>query len=185
MRRTRNAPWVSAMSPPDETAPSGAGADRGAAAGRTPGAPCRRTSRQSRDPAVLTRWDAVEIGGRVHLVGVLVGGHDRLPAGAWIVTSPVHSLDLVTRTAVTASTGRRYVLGTRLEGLFPEGARDVIAQALRTWRVDGAPPSAALSDAEIVRKLEPSHLPERSRDPIEPTADAATNDDPSGGKGRP
>jgi hypothetical protein len=164
MRRTRNAPWVSAMSPPDETAPRGTGADRG---------------------AVLTRWDAVEIAGRVHLVGVLAGGHDRLPAGAWIVTSPVRTLDLVTRTAITASTGRRYVLETRLEEPLPRGAQDVIAHALRTWRIDGAPPSAALTDAEIVRKLEPSHLPERSRDPIEPMADAATNDDPSGGKGRP
>jgi len=47
MRRATNAPWVSAMSPPDETVPSGAGADRGAAAGRAPGAPCRRTSRRS------------------------------------------------------------------------------------------------------------------------------------------
>jgi hypothetical protein len=164
MRRTRNAPWVSAMSPPDETAPRGTGADRG---------------------AVLTRWDAVEIAGRVHLVGVLAGGHDRLPAGAWIVTSPVRTLDLVTRTAITASTGRRYVLETRLEGSFPEGARDVIAQALRTWRIDGLPPGATLSDAEVARKLEPSRLPERPADPIKGSADAATNDDPSGGKGRP
>jgi hypothetical protein len=77
------------------------------------------------------------------------------------------------------------VLGTRLEGPFPEGAQDVILRALRTWRIDGLPPGAALTDAEIAHKLEPSHLPERSRDPIEPMADAATNDDPSGGKGRP
>ena len=189
----------------DETAPNTPSLGQGAAAGRPPGAPSRHTpsrcgiaqprggasdaatrdgavmtgrlAEKRRHAAALTNWDAVEIEGRVHLVGVLAGGHERLPAGAWIVTSPVRTLDLVARTAITASTGRHYVLGRRLEEPLPGGAHDVIVRAMRIWRIDGAPPSEALTDAAIVRKLEASHLPERPAAPTDPSADAATDDD--------
>jgi hypothetical protein len=140
----------------------------------------RRLSEELRDAAALTCWEAVEIGGRVHLVGVLLGGHDRLPAGAWIVTSDVRRLDLATRAAITASTGRRYTLGMRLAEPLPDAALGVMARAMRAWGIDGAPPSEALADAEIVRKLEQSQSSTRPANPIEP----ARGDDRSDGKGR-
>jgi hypothetical protein len=132
-----------------------------------------RLTEDGRSPATLTRWSPVEIGGRVHLVGVLVGGHDRLPAGAWVVTSPVRSLDRATRTAITASTGRRYLLlATQLEDPFPGGAQDVIARAMAAWRIAGPPPGTALTDAETLQKLGRSHLPAGATDPIEPDDDS-------------
>src|SRR5882757_6168102 len=99
-----------------------------------------------RNPVTLTLWEALEIGSRVHLIGVQVGGHDRLPAGAWMITSPVRQINLTTKAAITALTGRRYVLGRRLEEPLPEEAQDVIARAMNLWRLDGSSTVEALTD---------------------------------------
>jgi hypothetical protein len=135
-----------------------------------------------RNPVTLTLWQALEIGGRVHLIGFQVGGHDRLPARAWMITSPVREINLSTKTAITASTGRRYVLGTRLEEPLPREAQDVIARAMKIWRIDGSPPVEALTDAEIMQKMARPHLPGSAASEIAPSNAAAADDDPSGRK---
>jgi hypothetical protein len=132
----------------------------------------------------LTSWEALEIGSRVHLIGVQVGGHDRLPAGTWMITSPVRQINLTTKTAITASTGRRYVLGRRLEEPLPKEAQDVIARALKLWRIEGSPPVEALTDAEIMRKMARVHLPGSAASEIAPSNGGAADDDPSGRKNR-
>jgi hypothetical protein len=139
---------------------------------------------EDRGAAALTRWAALELGGRVHLVGILVGGHDRLPAGAWIITSPVQELDVAKKFAVTASTGRRYALIARLDGSLPGGAQDVIARAMETWRIDEMPPSNALMDAEIIEKLARRTLPERAASSVATSNDQTTGGDPPGGEAR-
>jgi hypothetical protein len=121
---------------------------------------------------------------RVHLIGVPVGGHDRLPAGAWMITSPVRQINLTTKTAITASTGRRYVLGRRLEEPLPEEAQDVIARAMNLWRIDGSPPVEALTDAEIIREMARPHPPRAGTSEIAPSDDGAADDGPSGRKDR-
>jgi hypothetical protein len=135
------------------------------------------TRTSERSAAALNRWAAFEVGGRVHLVGVLVGSHPRLPADAWVITSPVRNLNLATMTAVTASTGRRYLLGERLDGRAPSGAQDVIARAMTSWRLAGPPPAAPLTDAEIVRLLAATPAA------VAP-ADDGTSDDACGAKYR-
>ncbi len=135
------------------------------------------TRTSERSAAALNRWAAFEVGGRVHLVGILLGGHNRLPVGAWVITSPVLNLDLTTMTAVTASTGRCYLLGERLDGRPPCGAQDVIARAMTSWRLAGPPPAAPLTDAEIVRLLAPVAAA------VAPPGNG-TSDDASGAKDR-
>jgi hypothetical protein len=137
-----------------------------------------------RNPVTLTLWQALEIGNRVHLIGVQVGGHDRLPARAWMITSPVREINLSTKTAITASTGRRYVLGTRLEEPLPREAQDVIARAMKLWRIEGSPPVEALTDAELTRKMARVHLPGSAASEIEPSNGGAADDDQSGRKNR-
>lgn len=85
--------------------------------------------------AVLKRWAAVKIDEDVHLVGVLVGGHTRLEAGRWIITSAVVDFDQANMVAVTASSGRRYQLLDRLAMPPPEELRDLLAKVYRAWRL--------------------------------------------------
>lgn len=134
-----------------------------------------------RATAVLAHWAALELGGRVHFVGVLVGGHDRLPEGAWMITSPVREFNAAERTAITASTGRRYALGTRLLGPLPDGARDVVAHALAMWRIDGPAPDDALTDAQIVEKLARPSSPEPDATVVAPFETSVARVDRSGG----
>jgi hypothetical protein len=135
-----------------------------------------------RNPVTLTSWEALEIGGRVHLIGVQVGGHDRLPAGAWMITSPVRQINLTTKTAITASTGRRYVLRTRLEEPLPREAQDVIARAMKLWRIEGSRPVEVLIDAEIMRKMARVHLPGSAASEIAPSDDGPADDSSYGRK---
>ena len=85
--------------------------------------------------AVLKRWIAVKIGKHLHLVGVLLGGHSRLPSGHWIITSSLASFDRTTLVAVTASSGRTYQLLDRLEAPLPVEVTELLANALSTWRL--------------------------------------------------
>jgi hypothetical protein len=62
-----------------------------------------------RPTAVLTNWMPIKIGTEMHLVGV-VDGHTRLPAGHWMITSPISEWDPLLGTARTSSSGRRYAL---------------------------------------------------------------------------
>src|SRR5260221_2712800 len=137
-----------------------------------------------RNAVTLTLWEALEIGGLVHLIGVQVGGHDRLPPGTWMITSPVRQINLTTKTAITASTGRRYVLRTRLEEPLPREAQDVIARAMKLWRIEGSPPVEVLTDAEIMRKMARVHLPGSAASEIAPSDDGPADDGPSGRKVR-
>ena len=89
--------------------------------------------------AALTRWAAVRIAGQVHLVGVLVGGHPRLEAGRWIITSAVIAYDPKTMTAVTGSSGRTYHLFDRLETPLPAELPELLFNAFRVWRLPATP----------------------------------------------
>jgi hypothetical protein len=89
---------------------------------------------------------------------------------------------LTTKTAITASTGRRYVLRTRLEELLPKEAQDVIARAMKIWRIDGSPPVEALTDAEIMRKMARPHLPRAGTSEIAPSDDGPADNGSSGRK---
>jgi hypothetical protein len=93
------------------------------------------TSAGTTGAAVLKRWAAVRIAGKTHLVGVLVGGHTRLEAGRWVITSAVIAYDPTTMTAVTGSSGRRYHLLDRLEMPLPSELLDLLAKACRVWRL--------------------------------------------------
>lgn len=99
---------------------------------------------QWRPVASLAPWGAIELGGRLHLVGVLLGGHDRLPAGHWIITSPALFLNPA-GTAVTASRGRLYVMERPFTEPWPEEALELIARAMRLWGVPGEPPRAPIA----------------------------------------
>ncbi len=87
------------------------------------------------DGAVLKHWIAVRVGGRTHLLGVLIGGHPRLAPGRWVITSPVLAVNPATQIAVTASTGRRYHLLDRLQPPLPAEAADLLAAAIGAWRL--------------------------------------------------
>jgi hypothetical protein len=89
-----------------------------------------------RPPTVVTRWRVVEIEDWQHIVAVLVSGHERLPDGRWIVTSPLRALDEAVGLAVTRSTGRRYRLLAPLHGELPAEAVETIETACRAWGVD-------------------------------------------------
>lgn len=98
-----------------------------------------------RSVALLASWGAIELGGRLHLVGVLLGGHDRLPAGHWIITSPARFLNPQAGTAVTASRGRLYVMERPFTEPWPDEALELIARAMRLWGVPGEPPRAPIA----------------------------------------
>ena len=85
--------------------------------------------------AVLDCWAAVAIGDRTHLIGVLRGGHSRLEAGQWIITSPVMAYDQPSQIVVTASTGRTYHLLKPLEGPIPPEMIDLLERAARIWQL--------------------------------------------------
>jgi hypothetical protein len=85
--------------------------------------------------AVPKRWAAVRIAAQIHLVGVLVGGHTRLEAGCWVITSAVIAYDRTIMTAVTGSSGRTYHLFEQLEMPLPSELLDLLAEALRVWRL--------------------------------------------------
>jgi len=85
--------------------------------------------------AALTRWAAVRIAGQLHLVGVLLGGHPRLEAGRWVITSAVIAYDPKTMTAVTGSSGRTYHLLDRLAMPLPAELLELLAEAFRLWRL--------------------------------------------------
>ena len=89
--------------------------------------------------AVLKRWAAVRIAGQIHLCGVLVGGHTRLEAGRWVISSAVVAYDRTTMTAVTGSTGRTYHLLDRLEMPLPSELLDLLADAFRVRRLPATP----------------------------------------------
>ena len=89
--------------------------------------------------AALKRWAAVRIAGQVHLVGVLLGGHTRLEAGRWIITSAVIAYDRTTMTAVTGSSGRTYHLFDRLEMPFPSELLELLFDAFRVWGLPATP----------------------------------------------
>jgi hypothetical protein len=89
--------------------------------------------------AALKRWAAVRIAGQVHLVGVLLGGHPRLEAGRWVITSAVIAYDGATMTAVTGSSGRTYHLLDRLETPLPAELLELLAEAFRLWRLPATP----------------------------------------------
>jgi hypothetical protein len=109
-----------------------------------------------RPVAVLTCWGVVELGRWLHLLGVHAGGHTRLPDGVWIITSPVIFLDLDQGFAVTASTGRLYQLGQRIDGAWPEEAMALVSDAMSRWRVAGAVPAEPMAwdvlPTEIARR---------------------------------
>lgn len=85
--------------------------------------------------AVMKRWAAVRIAGKIHLVGVLVGGHTRLEAGRRVVSSAVIAYDRTTMTAVTGSSGRTCHLFEQLEMPLPSELLDLLAEALRVRRL--------------------------------------------------
>src|SRR3546814_12054880 len=78
----------------------------------------------SRPMASLAHWATIEIQGELHLVGILRGGHDRLPSNHWIVTSPLWFLDPEAGNAITTSTGRHYRLSDPLPGSLPDERSD-------------------------------------------------------------
>lgn len=98
----------------------------------------------SRPMASLTHWAAIEIQGELHLVGILSGGHDRLRANRWIVTSPLWFLDPEAGKAITTSAGRHYRLSDPLPGSLPDEARLTIASVMAKWGLAGGPPSQPL-----------------------------------------
>jgi hypothetical protein len=85
--------------------------------------------------AALKRWAAVRIAGQV----VLLGGHTRLEAGRWIITSAVIAYDRTTMTAVTGSSGRTYHLFDRLEMPFPSELLELLFDAFRVWGLPATP----------------------------------------------
>jgi hypothetical protein len=94
----------------------------------------KRPEDTARPAAAITQWSIVTVDGADHLIGVLLGGHERLPAGHWVISSRIVAIDAANGIAVTASTGRVYVLGARLVGPLPAEARDLVAHATRIWR---------------------------------------------------
>lgn len=98
----------------------------------------------SRPMASLAHWATIEIQGELYLVGILRGGHDRLPSNRWIVTSPLWFLDPEAGTAITTSTGRHYRLSDPLPGSLPDEARLNIASVMAQWGLEGTPPSQTL-----------------------------------------
>jgi len=127
--------------------------------------------------AVFKRWAAVKIAGHLHLVGVLVGGHTRLEAGRWVITSAVIAYDRTTMTAVTGLSGRTYHLLDRLAA--PVGAAGAaaggiscLATAGYAHRIRRAVNEVALGQAPpawtfFLARRKPSSAP--------------TNDEPFGG----
>ena len=89
----------------------------------------------------LTFWGVVAFNEWLHLVGVHLDGHTRLPPGHWIITSPVIALDLEQGLAITASTGRYYKLLERIHGAWPREALALIIDANDRWQVRRAVPS--------------------------------------------
>ena len=89
--------------------------------------------------AVIERWAAVRVAGRIRHVGRLVGGHTRLEAGRWVVTSAVIAYDPKTMTAVTGSSGRTYHLFDRLAMPFPAELPELLFNAFRVWRLPATP----------------------------------------------
>jgi hypothetical protein len=85
--------------------------------------------------AILKKWLTVQAGGHLHLIGVMVSGHERLPPGAWTITSPLGEFDPIAGTATTRSSGRRYSLRHRWRGPPAPGAVDVVARAFTAWRL--------------------------------------------------
>src|SRR5690242_10605030 len=118
---------------------------------------------RGRPAAVLSQWRAFEIAGRRHLVGVLVARHERLPAGRWIVTSPLRLFDPQDGRAVTGSSVRHYLLLDPMQSPTPQEVFATIAMACRTWRVDEGSRRRARAGAVRDRAIsgkgpsEPSH----------------------------
>jgi hypothetical protein len=88
-----------------------------------------------RPTAIIKNWMTVTVGAHLHLIGVMVSGHERLPPGAWTITSPLGEFDPEAGTAVTKSSGRRYALRDRWLGPPAPGAVDVVARAFAAWRL--------------------------------------------------
>jgi hypothetical protein len=99
--------------------------------------------------AAITQWAVVELCGELHIVGVHEGGHERLRPGHWMITSPVRTLLLDDRVAITASAGRCY----RLRGLplddLSYGAIEVIADVMERWGIDGPAPERPIAGPEL------------------------------------
>jgi hypothetical protein len=94
----------------------------------------RQNSRE-KPTAIIKKWMTVQVGAQLHLIGVMVSGHERLPAGAWTITSPIGEFDPAAGTATTQSSGRRYALRDRWHGPPTPGAVDVAARAFEAWRL--------------------------------------------------
>jgi hypothetical protein len=92
-------------------------------------------SAQMMDGPVLTGWAAVKIDENIHLIGFLLGGHPRLMAGRWIVTSPLVAYSRSTQTAITASAGTTYHLLERLQLPPPEEVARFISRITGTSRL--------------------------------------------------
>jgi hypothetical protein len=93
------------------------------------------TDMSDRPTAIIEKWMTVQVGAHLHLIGVMVSGHERLPPGAWAITSPIGAFDPVAGTATTRSSGRRYALRDRWRGPPAPGAVDVVARAIGAWRL--------------------------------------------------
>ncbi|MCI0431767.1 MAG: hypothetical protein L0210_14650 [Rhodospirillales bacterium] len=99
----------------------------------------------SRPTASLTNWAAVELGGEIHLVGILRGGHPRLRPNRWMITSPVRFLDPEAGRAITASSGRPYKLDSPIhDGVLPDGAIAIVDRAMALWGISGPAPMEPL-----------------------------------------
>jgi hypothetical protein len=95
--------------------------------------------------ASLTNWGVIPLRSRLHLVGVLLGGHPRIDDGVWLISSPVLLLNDTHTLAITASSGRFYSLGRKFEGdAWPDEALELIARAILKWRVKERPPTGPI-----------------------------------------
>jgi hypothetical protein len=90
-------------------------------------------------------WGTIALREPLHLVGVLLGGHPKLPDGIWMISSPVKYLNSEQTLAITSSRGQLYELRKRFEGPWPQEAVDLIRQAMRKWGVKGEPPIAPIA----------------------------------------
>jgi hypothetical protein len=104
-----------------------------------------------RPTAKLERWMIVQVGSSLHLIGVLLGGHERLPTGSRIITSPLGEFDPEAGTATTRSSGRRYALRDRWLGPPPPAAVDVVERAFAGWRLP--------ADTPVIWNPSPGHEP--------------------------
>jgi hypothetical protein len=126
-----------------------------------------------RSVASLTQWGAVTLAGSLHLVGVLLGGHDRLPSGIWMVSSRVAYLNLRQRLAITSSRGRLYEIHDAQEGPWSEEATDLIGSAMRKWGIRGTVPTDPISAAALADEISRRALDtigDTSRDLADPLA---------------